>query len=142
MTIQIQTSIWGEINIAEESIYEFPKGLPGFEKETLFALIPWEGTSFFYLQSMHDSELSFLIVNPFEFAQDYSFELSEGDKEELSIQDEVSVYSIVTIQQEAVKSTMNLLAPLVLNPVRRLGKQVILHHSTYDTRHLIWKGGV
>lgn len=142
MTILIQTSIWGELEIPEQSIYGFPKGLPGFDGETMFALIPWKDTPFFYLQSTHHSELSFLVVNPFEFVQDYSFELSEGDKEELRIQEQVSVFSIVTIQQEATKSTMNLLAPLVLNPVLQIGKQVVLHHSSYDTRHLIWKGGV
>lgn len=142
MTIQIQTSIWGELEIQEESIYEFPKGIPGFDGETMFALIPWEDTPFFYLQSTQHAELSFLVVNPFEFVQNYSFELSEGDKEELRIQEQVSVFSIVTIQQEATKSTMNLLAPIVLNPVLRIGKQVVLHHSSYDTRHLIWKGGV
>lgn len=143
--------MWGEVEVQEKDIYQFPKGLPGFEEETEFALIPWEDTPFSYLQSVREKDLSFLLVSPFTFVTEYSFELSEVDKEELEIAEQVSVYSLVTIHSQTNKSTMNLLAPVVLNPEKRLGKQVILHQSIYETRHLIWsedeeaksvKGGV
>ncbi|WP_260511086.1 flagellar assembly protein FliW [Paenibacillus cucumis (ex Kampfer et al. 2016)] len=136
--IFIQTSMWGEVEVQEKEIYQFPKGLPGFEEETEFALIPWEDTPFSYLQSVREKELSFLLVSPFTFASDYSFELSEVDKEELQIDEQVAVFSLVTIHSQANKSTMNLLAPVVLNPEKQVGKQVVLHQSGYDTRHLIW----
>ena len=143
--------MWGEVEVQEKDIYQFPKGLPGFEEETEFALIAWEDTPFSYLQSVREKDLSFLLVSPFTFVPNYSFELSEVDKEELEIVEQVSVYSMVTIHSQTNKSTMNLLAPVVLNPEQRLGKQVVLHQSLYETRHLIWtedeeaksvKGGV
>ncbi|WP_145334512.1 flagellar assembly protein FliW [Paenibacillus xylanexedens] len=142
--------MWGSLEVQEEVVYQFPKGLPGFEEETEFAIVPWEDTPFSYLQSTREPELAFLLVSPFTFVPDYSFELAEVDKEELGIVEQVSVYSMVTIHSQANKSTMNLLAPIVLNPEQRLGKQVVLHHSDYNTRHLIWteddaksvKGGV
>jgi len=148
--IIIHTSTWGKVEISGEDVYQFPKGLPGFEEETEFALIPWEETPFIYLQSVREPNLSFLLVSPFTFVSDYSFELSEIDKEEMGIIDQVSVYSMVTIHSQTNKSTMNLLAPVVLNPENRVGKQVVLHQTSYDTRHLIWaedeakseKGGV
>ncbi|PIH58397.1 flagellar assembly protein FliW [Paenibacillus sp. LK1] len=149
--MHIQTSMWGEVEVQEKDIYQFPKGLPGFEEETEFALIAWEDTPFSYLQSVREKDLSFLLVSPFTFVPNYSFELSEVDKEELEIAERVSVYSMVTIHSQTNKSTMNLLAPVVLNPEQRLGKQVVLHQSLYETRHLIWtedeeaksvKGGV
>ncbi len=142
--------MWGSLEVQEEVVYQFPKGLPGFEEETEFAIVPWEDTPFSYLQSTREPELAFLLVSPFTFVPDYSFELAEVDKEELGIVEQVSVYSMVTIHSQANKSTMNLLAPIVLNPEQRLGKQVVLHQSDYNTRHLIWteddtksvKGGV
>lgn len=148
--IHIQTSMWGELEVKEEDIYQFPKGLPGFEDGTEYALIPWEDTPFSYLQSVREPGISFLLVSPFMFVTDYSFELGEVDKEELGIEEQVSVFSMVTTYSDTNKSTMNLLAPVVLNPAKRLGKQVVLHHSSYETRHLIWaedeansvKGGV
>ncbi|WP_405170834.1 flagellar assembly protein FliW [Paenibacillus sp. FSL H8-0280] len=148
--IKIHTSMWGEVEVQDEDVYQFPKGLPGFDEETEFALIPWEDTPFSYLQSAREPGLAFLLVNPFTFVPDYNFELGEVDKEELEIIEQVSVYSMVTIHSQANKSTMNLLAPVVLNPEQHIGKQVVLHQSSYDTRHLIWaeddaksvKGGV
>lgn len=148
--MKIQTSIWGDTEIKEEDIYTFSKGLPGFDYEHQFALIPWEGTPFIYLQSLRESNLSFLLVNPFLFSPQYSFELPEADREELEIEEQVLVYAMVTIHSQASKSTMNLLAPVVLNPEKRTGKQVVLHQSGYETRCLIWpeehaesaKGGV
>ncbi|WP_128103749.1 flagellar assembly protein FliW [Paenibacillus sp. DCT19] len=148
--MKIQTSMWGEIEVQEEVIYSFSKGLPGFDDEHQFALIPWEDTPFVYLQSLQQSELSFLLVNPFLFSHGYSFELPEADREELEIRDQVEVYSMVTIHTQVNRSTMNLLAPVVLNPENRTGKQVVLHQSGYETRCLIWpeeqlesaKGGV
>ncbi|MFX3687986.1 MAG: flagellar assembly protein FliW [Paenibacillus sp.] len=137
--INIHTSMWGQLEIKEEDIYQFPKGLPGFEEETKFAVIPWDGTPFSYLQSLKEPNLSFLMVSPFVFVPDYSFELGATDKEELGIGEQVSVYSMVTIHSQTNKSTMNLLAPVVLNPEHRLGKQIVLHNSPYETRHLIWK---
>ncbi|MFJ2046227.1 flagellar assembly protein FliW [Paenibacillus taichungensis] len=141
--------MWGALEVKDADIYQFPKGLPGFEEETQFALVPWEDTPFVYLQSTREPGLAFLLVSPFTFVPDYSFELGEVDKEELEIVEKVSVYSMVTIHSQANKSTMNLLAPVVLNPEQRLGKQVVLHQSPYETRHLIWsedaqsvKGGV
>ncbi|KLU57498.1 hypothetical protein EL84_03010 [Paenibacillus sp. VT-400] len=134
----IETSTWGKIEVDENSIYQFRRGLPGFENETSFALIPWEDTPFSYLQSLTEKELSFLVVSPFEFKQDYSFELSEEDKEELKIKEDVAVYSIVTIHSDVTKSTMNLLAPVIINPAHRVGKQVVLQQTGYVTKHLIW----
>lgn len=130
--------MWGELEVGEEEVYHFSKGLPGFDEENQFVLIPWEDTPFIYLQSIKEPDLSFLLVSPFIFAPDYSFELPEADRAELGISEEVSVFSIVTIQSEVSKSTMNLLAPVVLNPSKRTGKQVVLHQSSYGTRHQIW----
>ena len=63
----IETSTWGSLEITEEQIYEFPKGIPGFEKETRFALLTLEQGPFAYLQSLKVKELAFVIADPFVF---------------------------------------------------------------------------
>lgn len=35
----IETLSWGKLEVNEEQLYHFPKGLPGFDEETEFALI-------------------------------------------------------------------------------------------------------
>ncbi|MNN83154.1 Flagellar assembly factor FliW [compost metagenome] len=58
--------------------------------------------------------------------------------DELQIKDSVVIRSIVTIKEQLNQSTLNLLAPIVLNPDNRLGKQVVLHKSEYQSRHPLW----
>lgn len=65
--MNIETSALGVLNIKDEQIYHFPKGLPGFEQETEFAIIDLEEGQFSYLQSLKTAELAFLLTNPFIF---------------------------------------------------------------------------
>lgn len=134
----IETSAWGSMEISEEQVYHFPKGIPGFQEELDFALINLEEGQFAQLQSLQTAELAFLLADPFVFFPHYEFDLPENDMDELQIKDSVVIRSIVTIKDQLNQSTLNLLAPIVLNPDNRLGKQVVLHKSEYQSRHPLW----
>jgi Uncharacterized protein conserved in bacteria len=127
----------GKLNVEQDQIFHFPKGIPGFEQETDFAIIEVEEGPFSYLQSLKTDALSFLLTDPFLFLPQYEFELPKAEAEELEISEAVTIRAIVTLRDKLEESTLNLLAPIVLNPVKRLGKQVVLHHSPYSTRHLL-----
>lgn len=131
----IETLSWGKLEVDKEQLYHFPKGIPGFDEETDFALIVMAETPFSYLQSIHNKELSFLLGDPFTFYPSYEFELPDDEAEELEIQSDVVVRCIITLKENAEQSTVNLLAPIVLNPVANLGKQVVLHKGPYHTKH-------
>ncbi len=68
--------------------------------------------------TMHDSEteLSFTIVNPY-MLREYSFDLPSDVKILLGVKEDsnVSVYNIVVIQDPLENSTVNFLAPIVVN---------------------------
>ncbi|MEK4353588.1 flagellar assembly protein FliW [Paenibacillus sp. FSL R5-0475] len=131
----IETLSWGEIDVDEEQLYHFPKGLPGFDEETDFALIAVEETPFWYLQSVKEKGLSFLLSDPFVFYPSYEFDLPDDEAEELGIDKEVVVRCIITLKEQVDQSTINLLAPIVLNPVKHAGKQIVLHRAPYHTKH-------
>lgn len=135
----IETSTWGSLEITEEQIYEFPRGIPGFEQETRFALLTIEDGPFACLQSLKEKELAFVVADPFVFYLDYEFELSESESKELSLQEgQVYVRSIVTLKDPIENSSLNLLAPIVMNLDSKIGKQVVLHNSSYRTSHRLW----
>ncbi|AJS60373.1 flagellar assembly protein FliW [Paenibacillus sp. IHBB 10380] len=138
--MNISTATWGEIEINDDQIYKFSKGIPGFDEEIELALIHQENGPFCYLQSTKEPTLSFMLVSPFTFCPEYEFVLSDADREELGIDEEVIVYNMVTIHHQVEQSTINLLAPLIFNPVTQTAKQVILHESVYTTRYLILNG--
>ncbi|WP_442602610.1 flagellar assembly protein FliW [Paenibacillus sp. KN14-4R] len=136
--LTIETIHFGEMNITEERMIEFSHGLPGFEELTNFiVVVPDESLPFAYLQSADSAEVSFLMADPFQFYGEYEFELSEAAQAELEVSGpmDVQVRVIVTVQESLQSATINLLAPIIINPVRRKGKQIVLHQTSYTTKH-------
>ncbi|MGY4758161.1 flagellar assembly protein FliW [Paenibacillus caseinilyticus] len=134
--MRINTLALGEIEYTEEEVLTFPNGIPGFEEYTRFLIIG-RGEAFSYLQSLEEEGISFVILNPFDIYRAYEFELSQEDQDELEIRSEegIEIWSIVTLGKQPEQYTVNLMGPLVVNTVSRLGKQVVLHHSPYGTKH-------
>ncbi|MBD0384180.1 flagellar assembly protein FliW [Paenibacillus sedimenti] len=138
--VKQETLHFGEIEIQEDQIIHFPSGMPGFEDYSRFVLLHLDDEiPFSYLQSVDDGNISFIIANPFTFYPEYEFELSQIAKDELDIKSEedVMVFGIITVHQQSGDGeiTMNLLAPIVMNPKLRKAKQVVLHDTAYKTKH-------
>ncbi|RZT21572.1 flagellar assembly factor FliW [Fictibacillus sp. BK138] len=133
----LHTKFEETIEVNESEILQFEHGLPGFEDEKQFVLLPIEGTPFSTLQSVTTKELAFFTTNPFLFFKEYDFELIESVQEQLKIKKEadVQVQVILTIQDPLEKSTANLQAPVVINVKKKLAKQVVLSDNRYRTRH-------
>lgn len=136
--MKILTAMWGELEVADTDIYTFPKGIPGFDQESQFALIHEQDSPFIYMQSLKEQHLAFIVTDPFNFYPDYEFELPEEESEELDIQDTLMIRSIITLRDNIEDSSLNLLAPLIFNPERRVGKQIVLHRTSYQTSHRLW----
>lgn len=136
--MKINTLYFGELEYSEQDIFQFTNGLPGLEEHQSFLLIPMEeGIPFSYLQSVGEGSLSILVTNPFDYFQDYDFSVNEGTQYELQIEqpEDIEVWSAVTVTEDLSEATVNLLAPIIINSKKRLGKQVILHDSGYSIKH-------
>lgn len=130
--MKIDTKFLGEIEIQNEEKLMFANGLPGFKNEKEFVLIPLDAEiPLLILQSVKNAEIGFILAYPFAFKADYAFDISEEDKEELLIEaeEDVVVYAIVTMNERFANSTLNLLAPIVINIKKKLGKQIVLLDS-------------
>ena len=68
---KINTLRFGELEIEEQDVVRFADGIPAFEDEHEFVLLPYEeGTPYMFLQSMMTPELAFLMTDPFVFLPD------------------------------------------------------------------------
>ncbi|CAG5088518.1 Flagellar assembly factor FliW [Thermobacillus xylanilyticus] len=140
--MKMETTRFGEIEINEQEIITFPDGIPGFERDRRFVILELEDLDgFACLQCIDRGELSFIIVNPFVFFPEYEFNLPDAEAQQLEIAEpgDVAVWSIVTIRDELESATVNLVAPIVLNRQKRLGKQVILVDPNLSTRHALFR---
>jgi len=141
--MRLLTKHFGELDIDESKIIAFPEGIPGFEQEREFVVINNEDETnpFQWLQSINNPDLAFVIINPFHVFPDYDIILPETVQKKLLINDEkeVVVYSLVVVPKDIHKMTVNLLAPIIININKKIGKQVILEDSRYTTKHYIFK---
>jgi len=140
---KVNTVRFGEIEVDEEKILRFKEGIPAFEDEHEFLLIPYDKESpILFMQSLQSPDLAFLVTSPFIFFPDYSFEIDDEITEDLEIksQDDLQIYSILTVPNgEVKKMTANLMAPVVLNGKNMLAKQVVLDKSPYQTKHPLFE---
>ncbi|MEQ6854579.1 flagellar assembly protein FliW [Lysinibacillus capsici] len=130
--MQIQTKLLGEVVIDEKEILTFERGLPGFPTEKRFVLLPIDSElPIAILQSINDASIGFVIAYPYTFKTDYAFDISEEDIADLQIESEEDVvtYAIVTLKDSLNKSTLNLLAPIIINIKKKLGKQIVLNDN-------------
>lgn len=133
--MKIHTTQFGEIDVAEESVMIFEKGIPGFEDFKEYALIPAdasESTPFFFLQSTASAELSFFLVDPFVFFADYDVKIEESMAARLGLEDPSGAIVLTTITTggDMKDATTNLKAPIILNNNKRLGMQIVLDNKS------------
>lgn len=137
--VRLEGTRFGAIVFDPEEAVEFPEGLIGFESAKRFVTISaGEGSPFRWLQSLDDPKLAFLLADPDAFVPTYAPELPESALADLRIAREAPYILWVTANVPPGRprdATLNLLAPIVLNPVTRRGAQVVLHTDAYTIRH-------
>lgn len=138
--MEISTQYFGIISCSEEEFIHFSDGLFGFSDLKNYVPLAFQENSdaMICLQSLEDSSVSFILMNPFQFYEKYEPKLSKEDQRFLKtedLEDEVSYYVISVIQDPMENSTVNLKAPIAVNTKSREARQVILDNPLYRFRH-------
>ena len=135
--MNIVTTRFGLVAVPEAEVIRIPEGLVGFRSFTQYVLLPDpQVKGLTWLQSVTAPELAFGLVAPPATVSDYRVELRPGDRAALELDDERSALVLVILNRgEGGGLTVNLQGPLVFNPARRLGRQLVLTSSRYAVRH-------
>ena len=122
-----------------QSTVRFPRGLPGFEACRGFVLMaPEHDGPLQYLKSVEGPQADFLVIDPRRVLPTYRCELSATDRHQLGAGDDTVLLWLALVMIETDGTiTANLRAPIVINPVRMVGQQVIPHDSVYPIRHVL-----
>lgn len=90
---------------------------------------------FVRLKSLDGKEFSFVLINPYLIRPDYEFDIPTYYQELLSLspQSNMKVYNIVAISDTIEDSTVNFLAPVVINLDNNSMVQVILDSTNYPS---------
>jgi flagellar assembly factor FliW len=135
--LRIPTTRFGEVEIAPDTVLSFPQGLVGMPHLKRFALIDGKGP-FQWLQSLDDPDATFVVIDSDEVVSDYEITPATDDVRLVMRPDEpvaLCALLVVTVPREdPARITANLMAPLLINPERRLGVQAVLA-DRYPVRH-------
>ncbi|MFC1734894.1 flagellar assembly protein FliW [Candidatus Hydrogenedentota bacterium] len=140
--MKTKTTRFGEIEVEESTIIEFVQPIIGFPEHKSFVLLPTsEDSPFVWLQSTEDPELAFIVVDTLRIMPDYNIELPASEVEDVQIEKEEDalLMTLVVIAGGGEVRT-NLKAPIVLNKIKNLAKQVILPQDDYPVRYVLKKG--
>ena len=138
--MKLMTQKFGEIEIPDNKIIMMIKPILGFESLTKFCLVENEEMlPFLWLQAIEEGSVSFIVVNPKVFFNDYNIEVNKIELAEIEIQDVKSVetYVIATIPDDPMKMSVNLQGPILINTENNFGKQLVLVNSKYKVCHNI-----
>jgi len=130
----IHTSRFGEVDVDQNRIMKFPKGLLGFPDESQYVLLEAGQDSYFWwLQSIELPELAFVVTDPSYFVPTYKVPIRVEQMNELGISslDEAQVFVVVNKRDSWL--TGNLQGPLVINVASRTGEQLVLSDRRFTT---------
>ena len=133
--MEIETTRFGRLTVDDERIMTFPRGLLGFPNHTRFALIQTgEENYFFWLQSVDDANLAFVVTDPSIFFKDYEVPVREETAADIQLTDHTYAQVFVICNKVEEWLTGNLLGPIVVNAANRLAQQVVLTEKKWTTR--------
>jgi flagellar assembly factor FliW len=136
--VTVPSSRFGDLEVPADSVIEFPSGIIGFPSAKKFIMLEHK-PPFSWLQSTQDADLAFVVVDGFEFGQQFDVKPPVGDRDtDFREDDEYAILIIVTVRPDPRMTTANLKAPLFVNMRNRRGVQVIFDDPRYSTRFPLW----
>jgi len=124
--MKLQTEQFGEIEYASENVIRLEKGLFGFENLEEYLLIKTDNTLFYWLNAIKEPTIAFPMVGINVLDDDYP--QIDGSEP----------FGIVTLDQDPLKITVNMKAPLYINQDTKTGKQKILDREKYSVNYKLF----
>lgn len=134
--MEVQTTRFGAVDITDDRVITFPKGLLGFGEQTRFCLLqPSDESCFFWLQSLDNPDLAFVITDPSLFVPEYAVPIRNEQMEDLRLSSIDDAQIFVIVNKIGTRLTGNLQGPLVVNTQNKIGEQFVLAEKRWTTRH-------
>ena len=146
---QLHTAHFGTVEYQEDSVLDFPQGLPAFEDETRFLLIEQPATApVIFLQSLQSPALAFITLPVLLVDPSYQLAVPAEDLQILALPEdrqpvigtEVLCLAIATVTP-GFPPTANLMAPVVVNLAARRAVQTIQPNVPYSHQQPLFPPG-
>jgi flagellar assembly factor FliW len=116
----------------------FPDGIPGFEACRRFVLLTSDAMAPLQrIESIEGPPAAFLGIDPRLLLDGYGCKLTETDLRALGADGDSTLLWFAIISEADGVLSANLRAPIVINPQRMLGRQVLPDDGLYPIRHVL-----
>ena len=143
--MKVQTKWFGEIEVSEDKIITFDKGIIGFEDWKKYTLVydaeKEENISIIWLQAIDEPTLALPVMKPEYIMKGYDPVVEDEILNTLGkdIQSaNLAVFCTLTVPEDLTKMTINLKAPIIVDFDTMKGIQLIADNSEYQVRYPIY----
>lgn len=132
---------FGEVNLRDDRLLSFPRGLLGFEDCTVFGLSQLPNTDespLLLLQCINEPQFAFVVADPAVMGLTIESEDREKAMADTNMSKETTQFlSILTLydQGDSYYVTANLKAPIMIDTTTRVARQHVLTSGNYTTQH-------
>ena len=142
--MKLITRIFGEVNIDDSKIINFPNGIIGFPDLKRFTLLfdEEQGTGTIkWLQSIDEPDFAMPVMDPLVVCPDYKPDIDKGKIEDIGELDdeEILILVTVTVPHDLQKMSVNLMGPFIINVKEMKAAQCIVENEDYPVKFPIYE---
>ena len=138
--MEVSTKLFGQINVSDDKIIDFPEGILGFPELKKFTLMydneknTAGGMNF--LVSLDEPAFAMPVVPALVVQDGYSPKFNEDIEATIGklTEDNALLLVTMTIPADVTKMTVNLNAPIVINADTKKGIQSVVENEDYDVK--------
>ncbi len=144
--MQINTRVFGTIEIDEDKVIVFEDGILGFGEYHRYALAfdseDSAKKSIMWLQCIDEPTLAFPVIDPMCIMADYNPVVEDEWLKgigEFESEADLLVLNILTVPSDLTQITANMAAPIVINSATKKACQIIANNADYDVHYNVYE---
>lgn len=140
-----KTKFFGEVELDDDKVLEFPNGIIGFEQYKRYAIMYDEDsdneTRISWLQSLDEPTLALPVIDPLAVVPEYAPMIEDELLKPLgNPADEDLIFLLaLTVPSDMTKVTANMKAPFIINAEECKGAQLIVENTDYPVKFNVYE---
>ena len=139
----IKTKFFGEVDLPEEKIITFDRGLIGltdYKKFTILYDCEKEESNVSWLQCVEEPTLALPVIKPWIVKEDYNPVVEDELLNHLGelTEDNLVLLLTMTVPTDIKQMSVNLKAPIIINADTRKGSQIICENQDYEVKYKVY----
>ncbi len=140
----VKTKFFGEVDLPEEKILTFERGLIGLADYKRFTILydcEKEETNISWLQSVDEPTLALPVIKPWLVKEEYNPTVEDELLSSLGelTEENLVILLTMTVPADIKKMTVNLKAPVIINADTRKAVQIIADNQDYEVKYKVYE---